>query len=344
MVRQALALMYNNMVVNRRYEGMENKKIASPVEHRFDLIDPDALLAMAKVMHEGAKDHTPEGWRNMSTDDILNHALIHIILFMTGRDDGEDHLANAMTRLMMAWATKERDSRLKSGSPKRSIDREVIYLSYPYADDPEMRTKVITRVAADVYWGVSRETGDYPVIIVPHLMFPFLAEDLHRDLILSCCVSLVDLCTRMIVVGKHVSNGMEREINRAKERGIPISDWPDEGAKEKVLNYDREGQWPPGSDPALVVQGQGSVSSVREKADVSDAMGEVKEKMEIPTPRVPRYPTPSVVPGTCGECGACVTTHQSSTCGGDLQDPLRYVFPRSAPPDWCPKRVRTLEP
>lgn len=269
------------------------KKIASPVEHRFDLIDPDALLAMARVMYEGAKDHAPEGWRTMSVDDILNHALVHIITHLTGRPDGEDHLANAMTRLMMAWAAKERDRRMQKD--KDEEDRvlgmekkkdlgshlEVLYISYPYADDPEMRTRIVTKIARRVFLHYYSR-GLNVLLIVPHLSFaPLFAESTERELGLTMCELAVRLCTRFIIAGDHISNGMEREINVAKERGIPIDHWSDMGEKDEALNED----WPPGGDPAL------------RPAPVTDGK-----------PRVPRYPRhqvqeSSLIPESCTSCG-----------------------------------------
>lgn len=74
--------------------------------YAFHLMDAKALLALAKVMEEGAAKYTRDNWRKISREDHLNHAVIHIMAYWAG-DRQDDHLEHAFTRLMMALATKE---------------------------------------------------------------------------------------------------------------------------------------------------------------------------------------------------------------------------------------------
>ena len=84
--------------------GLRPDGLASPVSYRFDLLPVHALMKMAEVMEEGHRTgHKDHGWTKMSVDDLLNHAIGHIVQHMQDVKDGEDHLSHAMVRLMMAW-------------------------------------------------------------------------------------------------------------------------------------------------------------------------------------------------------------------------------------------------
>ena len=75
------------------------------VGYRFDLLPMGALFAAAEVMQEGVKKgYDPEGWKDLTTNELLNHAIGHIIGHLNG-DRQEDHLSHAIVRVMMAWQT-----------------------------------------------------------------------------------------------------------------------------------------------------------------------------------------------------------------------------------------------
>ena len=71
------------------------------IEERFDLIPPTALMAVAKAMGEGAEKYGNWNWQGLPMENLLNHAMRHIVLFMEG-DRDEDHLGHAAAGLMMA--------------------------------------------------------------------------------------------------------------------------------------------------------------------------------------------------------------------------------------------------
>lgn len=103
----------DDLIRREQVDSLRPDGLASPVSYRFDLIPPHALMKMAEVMEEGARTgHKDEGWRKMSVDDLLNHAVGHIIKYRQGVDDKEDHLSHAMIRLMMAWE-KNRDTQVE---------------------------------------------------------------------------------------------------------------------------------------------------------------------------------------------------------------------------------------
>jgi hypothetical protein len=74
----------------------------SKVLYRFDLIDPDAIFEMTKVLKEGADKYGDgENWRNIDTRDHLNHLLIHTYAYLAG-DTSDEHLSHVMCRAMFA--------------------------------------------------------------------------------------------------------------------------------------------------------------------------------------------------------------------------------------------------
>jgi hypothetical protein len=69
---------------------------------RYDLITPVGLAAVAAACAEGAEKYGDFNWeRGMPANDLLNHALRHIYLFLGG-DRSEDHLGHAAWNVMGA--------------------------------------------------------------------------------------------------------------------------------------------------------------------------------------------------------------------------------------------------
>lgn len=75
----------------------------SLLPYRFDLIDPQAIFALAEVLYQGAERHGEDNWRKIPINDHLNHALAHIYAYMAG-DEQDDHLGHAFCRMMFAVA------------------------------------------------------------------------------------------------------------------------------------------------------------------------------------------------------------------------------------------------
>ena len=62
---------------------------------RFDLVTPIGLAAVARACAEGSEKYGDFNWeKGMPANDMLNHALRHIYLFLQG-DRTEDHLGHA---------------------------------------------------------------------------------------------------------------------------------------------------------------------------------------------------------------------------------------------------------
>lgn len=83
---------------------------------RYDLISPIGLAAVAAACAEGAAKYGDYNWeKGMPANDMINHALRHIYLFLSG-DRCEDHLGHAAWNLMGAIHSLEVWPSLNEGS------------------------------------------------------------------------------------------------------------------------------------------------------------------------------------------------------------------------------------
>lgn len=73
----------------------------SHIPVRFDLIDANAMFAMAAVLHEGAGKYGEGNWRKIPIRDHLNHLLMHVNAYLAG-DTTDDHLSHALCRATFA--------------------------------------------------------------------------------------------------------------------------------------------------------------------------------------------------------------------------------------------------
>lgn len=73
----------------------------SYVPVRFDLIDGQALFAMAGVLHVGAEKYGENNWRKIPIEDHLNHLIMHAYAYLSG-DRTDEHLSHIMCRAMFA--------------------------------------------------------------------------------------------------------------------------------------------------------------------------------------------------------------------------------------------------
>lgn len=77
-----------------------------PVDVRYDLLEPEFMDGMAKIMGVGAKKYGENNWKSGLTgaNSGLNHALKHINEYMRGEindyGDDETHLEQAAVNLM----------------------------------------------------------------------------------------------------------------------------------------------------------------------------------------------------------------------------------------------------
>lgn len=79
------------------------KQSATP--YRCDLLPPRGLLAVSKVLKEGADKYGVDNWRKIPRQDHLNHAMIHILALLAG-DISDSHLEHAACRILFALETE----------------------------------------------------------------------------------------------------------------------------------------------------------------------------------------------------------------------------------------------
>ena len=94
--------------------------------------------------------------------------------------------------------------------------RPIVYICSPYAGEIEKNVK-----AAQEYSRFAVEKGYIP--IAPHLLFPqFLSEETERELAIFMDLVLLGKCEQLWVFGGEVSDGMRREIGKAKQKNMTI--------------------------------------------------------------------------------------------------------------------------
>ena len=75
-----------------------------------------ALCVLARTLAAGWRTHRAGAWRSKPLQEHLQHARKHLNLLARG-SEGEDHLAHAACRLLMALELRERTARTHAASP-----------------------------------------------------------------------------------------------------------------------------------------------------------------------------------------------------------------------------------
>lgn len=99
-------------VVTNEYGGTQSR-----IDARFDLVPPLSLQAAAEILGAGALKYGENNWQRITTAEHLNHVLNHINLHLIG-DESENHLGNAMVRMMFAFHVEHNGVKIDSPSTK----------------------------------------------------------------------------------------------------------------------------------------------------------------------------------------------------------------------------------
>jgi hypothetical protein len=75
-----------------------------------------ALYTIARTLSAGRHTHRAGSWRLKSVQKHVQHARKHLDLLAT-RTEGEDHLAHAACRLLMALELRERTAHTRPAGP-----------------------------------------------------------------------------------------------------------------------------------------------------------------------------------------------------------------------------------
>lgn len=90
-------------------------------DFRFDLISPIGLSAVARACKEGAVKYGDFNWeKGMPVNDLLNHAIRHIYMYLGG-DRSEEHLGHAAWGLLAAIHSEELWPELNAGTLRSGL-------------------------------------------------------------------------------------------------------------------------------------------------------------------------------------------------------------------------------
>jgi hypothetical protein len=78
----------------------------SRVVERFDLVP--GLIEVARVMGTGAERYGEQNWRGLNPESMVNHAIRHLYLHISG-DRSENHAAHAACNCLMLIELLEKE-------------------------------------------------------------------------------------------------------------------------------------------------------------------------------------------------------------------------------------------
>lgn len=113
---------------------------------------------------------------------------------------------------------KDRRAARIAAIPKSPSFRPIVFICSPYADDPINNERRAIR-----YCRFAVRRGCIP--IAPHIYFTRFLDDRNpedRRLGLFMGQVLLSKCVELWVFGDRITDGMEQEILKAEERGMPI--------------------------------------------------------------------------------------------------------------------------
>ena len=85
------------------------------IRERYDLLPARAIKLVAIAMGEGAIKYGDHNWKGLPETNIVNHALRHIMEYLSG-DRSEPHLSHAAANLLMLADTEEDTDDERRGS------------------------------------------------------------------------------------------------------------------------------------------------------------------------------------------------------------------------------------
>ena len=103
------------------------------------------------------------------------------------------------------------------------LTKKTVYICSPLRDTNE-QVMAENQLKAQEYMRYYREKYDcHP--IAPQAYLPYLLNDLdpkQRELALSFCIKMLELCDTLVICGDHISDGMKLEITYALKHGINV--------------------------------------------------------------------------------------------------------------------------
>lgn len=94
-------------------------------------------------------------------------------------------------------------------------DPPIVYICSKYSGDIEGNTAMARRYSRHAF-----ELGYAP--LAPHLLLPqFISEETEREQAIGIGFAFLAMCSEIWICGSGASEGMRREIERARKLGIP---------------------------------------------------------------------------------------------------------------------------
>lgn len=125
------------------------------------------------------------------------------------------------SKLKKCWAwTDDPDweKKVKKAVEKYKNRKKLIYVCSPLRGDIERNIKRASEYSRYVF-----KQGHIP--ITPHLYLTTFLDDTNpeeRTAGMKMGIELLNICNELWIFGKHISEGMFKEINAAEYRGIPV--------------------------------------------------------------------------------------------------------------------------
>ncbi len=131
-------------------------------------------------------------------------------------DDGRDYPTEAFEEVLDGLHYVAAELVRRRRQPKSTKRGRRVYVCHPYSNNPPENCECIRR-----HCRALAMAGLVP--IAPQLYLPeFIDEECERDLALSLCLELVATCDEVRIFGAVISPGMQREIQFAREHGVPV--------------------------------------------------------------------------------------------------------------------------
>ncbi len=130
-----------------------------------------------------------------------------------GRDYRQEALLEVLDSLHYCAAELVRLSRFENDAGPR---RPRVYVCHPYSGDPELNVAKVSLICRAL-------ASNNVLPIAPHLFIPqFVDEEADREKALELCCELLAMCDEVRVYGGQITDGMQREIGHAMQRGMRV--------------------------------------------------------------------------------------------------------------------------
>ncbi|MDP1826633.1 MAG: 3'-5' exonuclease [Archangium sp.] len=151
-------------------------------------------------------------WPLVATGELRSLSLDSVAAYL-GLERPSPHRAMADARCSLEVA-RRLARRMRQGGTAGRLKR--VYVCHPFSDGPAANIGRVQRISRGLI-------GEGVLPIAPHLYLPQLVDEAtQRERALNLCLELLDTCDEVRVFGGRISQGMERELQHAARRGIPV--------------------------------------------------------------------------------------------------------------------------